>query len=115
MFPRLDSEKDEMMEDGLVLIEDGLVLMDAGLNMGKMDRRVEKFTTTVDATFSPTKGRGRGKGKLGGVRAKRQLVITGSSPYLEYLPDMMRKKEKDLARKSTLPVHTDCTYSRKLL
>ena len=105
-----------MMEDGLVLIEDGLVLMDAGLNMGKMGRRVEKFTTTVDATFSPTKGRGRGKGKLGGVRAKRQLVITGSSPYLEYLPDMMKKKkEKDLARKSTLPVDTDCTYSRKLL
>jgi hypothetical protein len=33
---------------------------------------------------------------------RRQLIITGSSPYLEYLPDMM-KKERLLRKGSNTP------------
>ena len=89
--------------------------MEAGFN--KIARNVKGNCSTLDANFSPSK---RKRSKMGGVNhKKRQLIITGSSPYLEYLPDMMKKKEA-AARKSTMPVHTQpnatiSNLSRKVL
>lgn len=67
--------------------EDGIVLMETEFNVGKNKARLEKSNTT-DINFSPMKKRvinARRNTK------RRQLIITGSSPYLEYLPDMMKK------------------------
>lgn len=59
--------------------------------------------------FSPNK---RNKKLNYKNKNKRQLIITGSSPYLEYLPDMMKKVDKkgqpqqlQQPRKSTTPSH----------
>lgn len=45
-------------------------------------------------------------------RKLRQLIITENSPYLEYLPDML-KKEKE-KHKNTIPLGIE-TQSRKVL
>lgn len=52
---------------------------------------------------------------MGAYPKRRQLIITGSSPYLEYLPDMM-KKEKLLKKNMTPSSQQQIpTVSRKVL
>lgn len=41
-------------------------------------------------------------GMGGRKKNKRNLNLTGSSPYLEYLPDMLKKVDK--FKNSTMPV-----------
>ncbi len=58
--------------------DDGLVLIEAGLNLVK--EKDHKFKqNTMDVEFSPTKKR---KKAVGVYPKRRQLIITGSSPYL---------------------------------
>ena len=59
--------------------DDGLVLVEAGMNLVK-DKETKLKPNTIDIDFSPTKKR---KKTTGGYHPKRrQLIITGSSPYL---------------------------------
>ena len=76
-------------------------MVEAGLNgfeFGRKNQCKEK-SNTLDVDFSPNK---RHKRWLANKKKKRQLIITGNSPYLEYLPDMMKKVDKP-GKKLTTP------------
>jgi hypothetical protein len=88
-----------------------LVLVEAGFNLIKnknKDPRGRENGVENDAH------QGRKKNARYNQR-RRQLIITGSSPYLEYLPDMM-KKEKLLRKSHNTPSQPQMpTVSRKIL
>lgn len=46
---------------------------------------------------------------------RRQLIITGSSPYLEYLPDMMKKEKQNKKNITPGSANHIPTVSRKVL
>lgn len=70
--PRLP--KDEVEDEGIE--DDGVVLVEGGVNILKV---VKEKPNTMDIDMSMVKK----KRKLGGAHTKkRQLIITGSSPYL---------------------------------
>jgi hypothetical protein len=101
---------EEKIED-----EDGLVLVEAGFNLIKnknKDPRARERERENGAENSAHPGRKK-NGRYN--QRKRQLIITGSSPYLEYLPDMM-KKEKLLRKSHNTPSQPQMpTVSRKIL
>lgn len=69
---RVDTEKEETVAD------DGLILMEAELNtFGRKDQLTK--CKTLEVNFSPSRRR---RQRMGGVQKKRQLIITGNSPYL---------------------------------
>lgn len=67
---------------------------------------------TIDIEFSPTKKR---KKTVGAYPKRRQLIITGSSPYLEYLPDMMKKEKQNKKNMTPSSQNHIPTVSRKVL
>lgn len=78
----------------------------------KGDGKLPDKSKTLDVDFSPNK---RAKRFYGQKKNKRQLIITGNSPYLEYLPDMMKKADRP-NRKNTTPSQPQIgTISRKVL
>lgn len=103
---RYDSQKEQTIGD------DGLILIETGLNVEKKEQFDKYATLNVD--FSPEKRKKR-RDRMGGVAKKRQLIITGSSPYLEYLPDMMKKKNSQPVKSLTPSQPTLPNLSRKVL
>lgn len=96
--------KDEVEDEGIQ--DDGVVLVEGGVNILKV---VKEKPNTMDIDMSFVKK----KRKLGAHAKKRQLIITGSSPYLQYLPDMMKKER---LKKNLTPSHPQIpTVSRKVL
>jgi hypothetical protein len=98
---------EEKIED-----EDGLVLVEAGFNLikNKNKDKTEKENGNLNEAVGNKK-----KQNARYHQKRRQLIITGSSPYLEYLPDMM-KKEKLLRKSHNTPSQTQIpTMSRKIL
>jgi hypothetical protein len=76
-------------------------LVEAGFNLIKNKNNSKKEANSIELDGWPM----RKKKQHGRCNKRRQLIITGSSPYLEYLPDMM-KKEKLLRKANALPSQT---------
>jgi hypothetical protein len=93
-------------EDGLVMVEGGFDLIK---NKNKDRKALKENGDANQGSAHKKKQNARYQQK------RRQLIITGSSPYLEYLPDMM-KKEKLLRKSNNTPSQPQInTMSRKIL
>jgi hypothetical protein len=77
-------------------------LVEAGFNLIKNKNNSKKEANSIELDGWPMKKK-KQHGRYPNKR--RQLIITGSSPYLEYLPDMM-KKEKLLRKANNVPSQT---------
>lgn len=78
-----------MRREPKAIIEEGMMEDDIYLAGNFYPGRHEQ-TLPVTITLSPIKQRRPRKGR---TKKNRVLILSGDSPYLEYLPNMLKKQE----------------------